>query len=114
MKLIIAIIQPDVLDQVREALARVEVHRLTVSRVSGHGDEVGEELYRGQKVVPDLLPKIRLEIACNDDFVDICCDTIVESSRHDGGVSGDGVIFITHLEECIRISNAERGSQAIG
>ncbi len=114
MKLIIAIIQPDKLDQVREALARAEVHRLTVSRVAGHGDEVGEELYRGQKVVPDLLPKIRLEIACNDDFVDVCCDAIVESARHDGGASGDGVIFITPLEECIRISNAQRGSPAIG
>ncbi len=114
MKLIIAIIQPDKLDQVREALARAEVHRLTVSRVAGHGDEVGEELYRGQKVFPDLLPKIRLEIACNDEFVDVCCDAIVTSARHDGGASGDGVIFITPLEECIRISNAERGSPAIG
>ncbi len=114
MKLIIAIIQPDKLDQVREALALARVHRLTVNRVAGHGDEVGEELYRGQKVAPDLLPKIRIEIACNDEFVDVCCDTIVESARHDGGSSGDGVIFITPLEECIRISNADRGSTAIG
>jgi nitrogen regulatory protein P-II 1 len=114
MKLIIAIIQPDKLDEVREALARAEVHRLTVSRVAGHGDEVGEELYRGQKVAPDLLPKVRLEIACNEDFVENCCDTIVESARHDGGASGDGVIFILPLEECIRISNAERGRPAIG
>ena len=114
MKLIIAIIQPDKLDEVREALSRAEVHRITVSRVAGHGEEVGEELYRGQKVAPDLLPKIRLEIACNDDFVDLCCKTIVESARHDDGSSGDGVIFILPLEECIRISNADRGSAAIG
>jgi len=114
MKLIIAIIQPDSLDQVREALARAEIHRLTVNRVSGHGDEVSEELYRGKKVFPDLLPKIRLEIACNDEFVDVCVDVIVEAARHDGGASGDGVIFITPLEECIRISNADRGSAAIG
>jgi len=114
MKLIIAIIQPDKLDEVREALARAEVHRITVSRVAGHGDEVGEELYRGQKVAPDLMPKVRLEIACNDNFVDACCNAIMDSARHDGGTSGDGVIFITPLEECIRISNADRGSPAIG
>ncbi len=114
MKLIIAMIQPDKLDQVREALAKAEVHRLTVHRVSGHGDEVGEELYRGQKVFPDLLPKIRLEIACNEDFVEPCCSAIVGSARHEGGTSGDGVIFILPLEECIRISNADRGSTAIG
>jgi nitrogen regulatory protein P-II 1 len=114
VKLIIAIIQPDKLDEVREALARAEVHRITVSRVAGHGEEVGEELYRGQKVVPDLLPKVRLEIACNDDFVDVCCDAIVESARHHGGTSGDGVIFILPLEGCVRISNADRGSHAIG
>jgi nitrogen regulatory protein P-II 1 len=114
MKLIIAIIQPDKLDEVREALARAEVHRITVSRVAGHGDEVGEELYRGQKVVPDLLPKVRLEIACNEPFVEKCCDSILSSARHDDGSSGDGVIFIQPLEECIRISNGDRGRIAIG
>jgi nitrogen regulatory protein P-II 1 len=114
MKLIIAIIQPDKLDEVREALAAAEVHRITVHRVAGHGDEVGEELYRGRKVVPDLLPKVRLEIACNDDFVERCCNAILDSARHDGGASGDGVIFIQPLEECIRISNADRGPVAIG
>jgi nitrogen regulatory protein P-II 1 len=114
MKLIIAIVQPDKLDQVREALARAEVHRITVSRVAGHGDEVGEELYRGQKVVPDLLPKVRLEIACNDAFVEPCCNAILESARHASGTSGDGVIFILPLEECIRVSNGDRGSPAIG
>ena len=114
MKLIIAIVQPDKLDLVRESLARVEVHRITVNRVAGHGDEVGEELYRGQKVMPDLLPKVRLEIACNEEFVEPCCQAILESARHEGGNSGDGVIFIQPLEECIRISNGERGVTAIG
>jgi len=114
MKLIIAIVQPDKLDEVREALAKAEVHRITVHRVAGHGDEVGEELYRGQQVVPDLLPKVRLEIACNEEFVEPCCNAILDSARHGGGSSGDGVIFIQPLEECIRISNADRGRIAIG
>ena len=64
--------------------------------------------------MPDLLPKVRLEIACNEDFVEPCCHAILESARHDGGTSGDGVIFIQPLEECIRISNGDRGATAIG
>jgi nitrogen regulatory protein P-II 1 len=114
MKLITAIIRENKLDAVREALIDAEITRITVSRVSGHGQQVREELYRGQTVTPDLIPKIRLEIAVNDDFVDITVNTIIKSARtNDQGVVGDGKIFITPLEECIRIRTGEKGSIAI-
>lgn len=111
MKMVTAIIRPDKLDAVREALIAAEITRITVSRVSGHGRQESQELYRGQIVVPDLTPKTRLDIACNDEFVAITVDTIIEASR--GGTIGDGKIFITHLEECIRIRTGERGGEAI-
>lgn len=113
MKLIIAIIQQDKLDEVREALIAAEITRITVSRVTGHGRQEGEELYRGQIVVPNLIPKVRLEIACNDEFVKITCDTIVKTARHENGKVGDGKIFIMPLEECIRIRTGDKGSAAI-
>jgi nitrogen regulatory protein P-II 1 len=88
--------------------------RITVSRVSGHGQQRIEEMYRGQVIVPDLIPKIKIEIAVNDEFVDITVNTILESARTNGsGNVGDGKIFITPLEECIRIRTGERGSTAI-
>jgi nitrogen regulatory protein P-II 1 len=113
MKLITAIIQPDKLDEVREALLKAEITRITVSRVSGHGRQRDEELYRGQQHVPALSQKVRLEIAVNDAFVDITVDTILATARHANGTIGDGKIFITHLEECIRIRTGERGGNAI-
>jgi nitrogen regulatory protein P-II 1 len=114
MKLITAIIRETKLDQVREALIEAEITRITVSKVSGHGQQVKEELYRGTKVVPNLIPKVRLEIAVNDTFVDITVDTIIKSARtNTKGEVGDGKIFITPLEECIRIRTGERGGKAI-
>jgi len=113
MKLIIAIIQPDKLDEVREALIAAEITRITVSRVTGHGRQEGEELYRGQIVIPNLIPKVRLEIACNDEFVKITCDTIIKTARHENGKVGDGKIFIMPLEECIRIRTGDKGGAAI-
>jgi nitrogen regulatory protein PII len=113
MKLIIAIIHPDKLDEVRESLIHAEITRITVSRVSGHGRHEGEELYRGQKIVPPLTQHVRLEIACNDEFVDVTCDAILKAARHAGGTPGDGKIFIVNLEECIRICTGERGGGAI-
>jgi len=114
MKLITAIIRENKLDQVREALMKNEISRITVSRVSGHGQQVREEIYRGQTVIPNLIPKIRLEIAVNQEFVDITVNTIIESAKtNSSGELGDGKIFITPLEECIRIRTGERGSQAI-
>jgi nitrogen regulatory protein P-II 1 len=114
MKLITAIIQEDKLDEVREALIAAEISRITVIRVDGHGRQEGTEIYRGQVVVPNLIPKVELKIAVNDEFVNITVDTILQSARHgDDGKVGDGKIFITPLEECIRISNGERGGTAI-
>ena len=114
MKLITAIIQPDRLDAVREALIEAEITRITVSRCTGHGRSQPEaELYRGQAIVPNLIPKVRLDIACNDEFVEIACEAILRSAPHDGGAIGDGKIFITPLEECIRIRTRERGGTAI-
>ena len=111
MKLITAIIRENVLDQVREALIEAEITRITVSRVSGHGRQQSEEYYRGKKVVPNLIPKIRLDIAVNDEFADITIDTIIKTAK--SGTVGDGKIFITTLDECIRIRTEERGGRAI-
>lgn len=113
MKLITAIIRESQLDQVREALIHVDITRITVSRVSGHGQQIREEIYRGRRVVPNLTPKIRLEIAVNDEFVDTACKTIIEAAKTNGGTLGDGKIFITQLEDCIRIRTEERGGKAI-
>ncbi len=114
MKLITAIIQENKIDEVREALIEAEITRITVSRVSGHGRQQEIEVYRGKTVVPNLLSKIRLDIAVNEEFVDITVDTIIKSAKSgDDGKVGDGKIFITPLEECIRIRTEERGSMAI-
>lgn len=114
MKLITAIIREVQLDKVREALLEAEIYRITVSRVSGHGRQRVEEMYRGQVIVPDLIPKIKIEIAVNDSFVEIAVNAILKSARTNGsGKVGDGKIFITPLEECIRIRTGERGSIAI-
>ena len=114
MKLITAIIRENKLELVRQALIDAEITRITVSRVSGHGQQIREEIYRGQSVFPNLIPKIRLEIAVNDEFVDVTVDTIMQSARtNDKGELGDGKIFITPLEECIRIRTGEKGKTAI-
>jgi len=113
MKLITAIIREVQLDKVREALIEAEIKRITVSRVSGHGQQRIEEMYRGQIIIPDLIPKIRIEIGVNDEFVDITVNAILKSAKTNGGTVGDGKIFITPLEECIRIRTGERGGTAI-
>ncbi len=115
MKLITAIIREVQLDKVREALIEADIKRITVSRVSGHGQQRIEEMYRGQIIIPDLIPKIKIEIAVNEAFVDITVDTILKSARSNGeqGHVGDGKIFISSLEECIRIRTGERGGKAI-
>ena len=113
MKLITAIIQEDKLDEVREALIAAEIVRITVTRVDGHGQQEGTEIYRGQVVVPNLIPKVELKIAVNDEFVDITVDTILRTARHGAeGKVGDGKIFIAPLEECIRIRTGQRGGAA--
>jgi nitrogen regulatory protein P-II 1 len=114
MKLITAIIRETKLDQVREALIEAEITRITVSRVSGHGQQMGEEIYRGARIVPNLVPKVRIDIAVNNEFVEITVNAIIEAARTGTeGEVGDGKIFITSLEECIRIRTREKGGKAI-
>lgn len=114
MKLVTAIIQPDKLEEVREALMGVGISRVTVSRSAGRGQQADtEDLYRGQKVVLELLPKIRLDIACEDSKVKSICDVIIKSAKHGDGKIGDGKIFITPLEDVIRIRTGERGTGAM-
>jgi len=114
MKIITAIIREEKLDQVRESLLKAEITRITVSRVSGHGQQLEESIYRGKRVAPKLIPKVRLAIAVNNEFVDITCQTILKAAKtgEDGKV-GDGKIFISPLEECIRIRTGEKGGKAI-
>lgn len=116
MKLITAVIREAQLDEVREALIAAEISRITVSKVSGHGQQQQEEYYRGQKIIPNLIPKIKIEIAVNDAFVDITVNTITQAARTKNGAEGeigDGKIFIVPLEECIRIRTGEKGNSAI-
>ena len=113
MKLIIAVIQPDKLDEVHHALIDEEVFRITVSRCTGHGQAQDPDLYRGQEVKPSLLPKVRIEIAVNEDFVERTIRAICKGAKHGEGEIGDGKILVMPLEECIRIRTGERGSSAI-
>jgi nitrogen regulatory protein P-II 2 len=115
MKLIIAIIQPDKLESVQKALTDVEVYRLTVADVQGFGRQLGfTEVYRGHEFKVNLLKKVQLEIAVNDNFVQPTVDAIIKGGRTapDGKI-GDGKIFVIPLEECIRIRTGERGGEAI-
>ena len=114
MKLVIAILRENQLDQVRESLIKAGISRITVSNVSGHGRQQTEEIYRGQKVIPNLTPSVRVEIALNDQFVKPACDAILEATQaNDSGYIGSGKIFITPLEDVIRLRTGEHGSEAI-
>ncbi len=113
MKLITAIIQPDKLDEVRDSLISAGISRITVSRVTGHGQQEDIELFRGQEINPNLIPKIEIKIACNDEFVDTTVNAILSSAKHNDGELGDGKIFVTHLEQCYRIRTSESGGTAI-
>jgi len=113
MKMIVAVIQPERFDDVKEALFHAEVHKMTASRVRGCGQQRGyAESYRGQVHQVNLLEKIRIEIAVNDDFVKPTIDAIIKAA-HTGKI-GDGKIFVMPLEECIRIRTSETGGPAIG
>ena len=114
MKLIVAIIRENQLDQVRESLIANEIERITVGRVSGHGRMQEEEIYRGRTIIPNLTPNMRIEIAVNDEFVDRTVEAIVEAaSPHEDGFIGGGKIFVLPLEQCIRIRTKEEGREAI-
>ncbi|MFO0847760.1 MAG: P-II family nitrogen regulator [Gemmataceae bacterium] len=116
MKLIVAIIRPEKLDAVQRALAERDVYLMTVSDVRGCGRQKGyTELYRGTEVEIRLVPKVKLEIAVNEQFVEATVEAIVHSARSgDTGNIGDGKIFVLPLEDCVRIRTGERGSYAIG
>ncbi len=112
MKLITAVVKPFKLDDVREALAEVGVQGITVTEVKGFGRQKGHtELYRGAEYVVDFLPKVKLEIAVDDSHTDTVVEAITKSAQT--GKIGDGKIFITELEEVIRIRTGETGSDAI-
>jgi len=115
MKLIIAIIQPHRLEAVKQALADVEVFRLTVMDVQGFGRQRGQtELYRGHEFAVNLLRKVQLMIAVNEEFLEPTIDAIIRGGRTGpSGEIGDGKIFVLPLEDCIRIRTGERGGEAI-
>ena len=115
MKLIIAIIQPTRLEAVKAALAEVEVFRLTVMDVQGFGRQRGQtEVYRGHEFTVNLLRKVQLMIAVNEEFLEPTIDAIIQGGRTgEKGEIGDGKIFVLPLEDCIRIRTGERGGEAI-
>ncbi|MDX1382068.1 MAG: P-II family nitrogen regulator [Thermoanaerobaculia bacterium] len=113
MKLITCMIQPEKLPDVKQALYDAQVYRMTVSNVLGAGQQKGyHETYRGVEYEINLLKKVRIDIAVNDDFVEPTIEAIIGAAR--SGSIGDGKIFVTPLEECIRIRTGERGAEAIG
>ena len=113
MKLIIAIIQPHKLEEVKQELYKADVNLLTVNEVLGHGRQKGiTEVYRGVKESGNLLRKIRLEIAVNDNFEETTIKAIMKGAQT--GETGDGKIFVLPMDECIRIRTGEKGKLAIG
>jgi nitrogen regulatory protein P-II 2 len=113
MKILIAIIQPHRLEQVKEELYKANVNLISVSEMLGHGRQLGStEYYRGNKETGNLLRKIRLEIALNDEYVEKTIRAIITGAKT--GNVGDGKIFVYNLEECVRIRTEERGPEAIG
>ncbi|HRK57051.1 MAG TPA: P-II family nitrogen regulator [Burkholderiaceae bacterium] len=112
MKLITAVIKPFKLDEVREALAEVGVNGLTVTEVKGFGRQKGHtELYRGAEYVVDFLPKVKVEAVVPDDLVEGAMEAIMQSART--GKIGDGKIFVTAIEQVVRIRTGETGDAAI-
>jgi nitrogen regulatory protein P-II 1 len=116
MKLIVAIIRAEKLEDVQRALAERDVYLMTVSEVRGCGRQRGyTEVYRGTEVTVRLIPKLKLEIAVNEPFVEAAVEAIVGSARTgDTGTVGDGKIFVLPLEDAVRIRTGERGATAIG
>jgi nitrogen regulatory protein P-II 2 len=112
MKLVTAIIKPFKLDDVREALSEVGVQGITVTEVKGFGRQKGHtELYRGAEYIVDFLPKVKLEAAVAEDVVDQVIEAITNAART--GKIGDGKIFVTNIEQVIRIRTGESGREAL-
>ena len=113
MKLITAYVQPERLNDVKQALYAAQVFRMSISNALGCGQQKGyHESYRGADVEVNLLKKVRVDIAVNEDFVQPTIDAIVDGART--GKIGDGKIFVTALERCVRIRTGEEGADAIG
>lgn len=113
MKLIVAMIQPHKLEDVKKALFEKDVSKMTVTNALGCGQQKGyTETYRGVIHQINLLKKVRLEIAVNDDFVTPAVEAVIKGART--GKIGDGKIFVLDLSECIRIRTGERGNKAVG
>ena len=114
MKMVTVVIQPKRLDSVREALSKVGVTGITATEVKGFGRQKGHtELYRGAEFVVEFLPKVKLEIAITDEQVEEVIDTIIAACKINGGKIGDGKIFVTSLEQVIRIRTGETGPEAV-
>ena len=112
MKLVKCIVRPNKVDEVREALEKASVSGMTITEVRGHGRQKGhKEVYRGQEYNVDLLPKVKIEILAPDDMVSKIVESILESAQT--GKIGDGKIFVSSVEEVIRIRTNERGEDAI-
>lgn len=112
MKIVSAVIKPFRLDDVRSALSDIGINGLTVYEVKGFGRQKGHtELYRGAEYVVDYIPKVKIEVAIDDDLVDQVIDAIIDAART--GKIGDGKIFVTNLENVVRIRTGESGSSAL-
>src|SRR4029078_13617931 len=116
MKLVVAVIRPEKLEAVQQALNERDVYLMTVSDVRGCGRQKGyTEVYRGTEVQIRLVPKLKLEIAVNEAFVEATIEAIVHAARSgDTGNVGDGKIVVLPMDDCVRIRTGERGSDAIG
>lgn len=113
MKLVVAMIQPHKLPDVKKALFDADIHKMTVTNVLGCGQQKGfQETYRGVVHEVNLLKKVRFEVAVNDEFVDATIKAIIKGARTEN--IGDGKIFVMNLEKCIRIRTGEEGNAAIG
>ena len=113
MKMITTLIQPSKLEEVKKALFDADVHKMTVTSALGCGQQKGyTETFRGVKSEINLLDKIRIDIAVNEEFVNPTVEAIIQAART--GNIGDGKIFVSELSECIRIRTGERGNDAIG
>jgi nitrogen regulatory protein P-II 1 len=113
MKLIIAYIQPEALNDVKQSLYDAEVYKMSITNALGCGQQKGyHETYRGADIEVNLLKKVRMEVAVNDEFVEATTDAIIKGART--GNIGDGKIFVVDLPECIRIRTGETGHEAIG
>ena len=113
MKLVISYIQPDRLNDVKQALYRAGIHKMSVTNALGCGEQMGyHEKYRGVDIEVNLLKKVRIEIAINEEFVEKTIDAVVEGAKT--GEIGDGKIFVLPLEDCVRIRTGARGTDAIG